>query len=81
MRQNGRRTRVRRGDAQGMPLPARRTSSIYFFFFFRFRIRADSRRFGSDARRLASNRADSRRFGPNRIVSAEYRCVSAGEKK
>ena len=80
MRQNGRRTRVRRGDARGTPLPARRTASS-FFFFFRFRIRADSRRFSSNARPLTPNRTDSRRFGPNRIVSAEYQCVSAGKRK
>ena len=44
-------------------------------------IGANSRRFGSDARRFASNQTDSRRFGPNRIVSAEYRRVSAGKRK
>ena len=44
-------------------------------------IGANSRRFGSDARRFASNQTDSRRFGPNRIVSAEYQCVSAGKRK
>ena len=71
---------ARRGDARGTLLPARRTMSS-FFFFFRFRIRADSCRFGSDGRRLAPNRADSSRTGPNRIVSAEYRCVSAGKRK
>ena len=31
--------------------------------------------------RYAPTWADSRRFGPNRIVSAEYRCVSAGKRK
>ena len=67
-RQNGRRTRVRRGDARGTPLPAHQTASSVFF---RFQIHADSRRFGSDARW----------FAPNRIVSAEYRCVSAGKRK
>ena len=32
-------------------------------FFFRFRIRADSRRFGSDARRTGPIRAESDRIG------------------
>ena len=64
---------ARRGDAWGTPLPARRTASSFFFFFVSgfTPICADS----------ALTRADSRRFGPNRIVSAEYRCVSTGKRK
>ena len=69
-------TRRRAGDAVACA-----SNRVQFFFFFRFRIRADSRRFSSNARPLAPNRTDSRRFGPNRIVSAEYRCVSAGKRK
>ena len=44
-------------------------------------IGADSCQFGSDVRQFVPNRTDSRRFGPNQIVSAEYRCVSAGKRK
>ena len=43
------------------------------FFFFRFRIHADSRRFGSDARRLSQNRADSHRFGSYRPNTGVFR--------
>ena len=74
--QTSRCTRVRRGDARGTPLLARRTASRFFFFSFR------------DTHQLASTR--SRRelicakldwFAPIGAESAKYRCVSVGKRK
>ena len=68
--QTSRRTRVRRGEARGSPLLARRTASsffilFYFIFFFRFAIRVDLHRLGADASWFVPNWADSLRLGPN----------------
>ena len=64
MRQNGRRTRVRRGDARGTPLPARRTASIFFFFSF-----PDSRRLAPIRLQRAPTRTVPGRFAPIRAES------------
>ena len=53
---------------------------VFFFFFISgfAPTHADSAPTGADS---APTGADLRRFGPIRIVSAEYRCVSAGKRK
>uniref|UniRef100_A0A7N2MXI3 Uncharacterized protein n=1 Tax=Quercus lobata TaxID=97700 RepID=A0A7N2MXI3_QUELO len=52
--QNGRHTRVRRGDARAMPLPARQCRIQFFFFSF------------PDSRRLGPICSDSGCIGPYR---------------
>ena len=61
-------TRRRAGDAAACA-----SNRVQFFFFIS--------RFASIWLRRAPTRTEPGRFAPNRIVSAEYRCVSAGKRK
>ena len=70
-----------RRDAGGTPQTARPCRVVSRGFPDSRRRSSNRRRFGSHARRFAPNRTNSCRFGPNRIVSAEYRRVSAGKRK
>ena len=68
---------AQRGDARGTPLPARRTVSNFLFFYLFFFVSG----FALTRANLAPMRAKPGQFALNQIVSAEYRCVSAGKRK